>query len=57
MATEDPVKTVSTPVDEETGKALRQIEKTLDMKPAVVARKGLKKIIPELLRQVKAAGK
>lgn len=45
---------VSTQIDEETGRALALIEKTLDLKPAAVARRGLKKIIPELLRQVKA---
>lgn len=55
MAKEKPVETVSTPVDEETGRNLRQIEKVLDIKPAAVARRGLRKIIPELLKQVKLA--
>lgn len=45
---------VSTQIDEETGRALVIIEKKLEIKPAAVARLGLKKIIPELLRRVKS---
>ena len=57
MATDIPVKSVSTPVDEETGKALLKIEKTLDLKPAVVVRRALKRLIPELLQQCKSGSK
>lgn len=47
-------KSVTTTIDPETDKSLQLIERTLEIKPAAVARRGLKKIIPELLKQAKA---
>lgn len=50
-------KQVSTAIDDDTHRSLCQIDKVLDIKPAAVTRRGLKKIIPELMKQVKAASK
>lgn len=50
-------KSVTTTIDPETGKALVLIERTLEIKAAAVLRLGLKKVVPQLLKQAKAASK
>ncbi len=50
MEDDKPVKSVSTPVDEETGRALLQIEKRYSIKPAALTRMALKSFIPSVLR-------
>lgn len=46
------IKSVTTKVDLDTERQLLLIHKKLEIKPAAVARRGIKSIIPELLKQI-----
>lgn len=42
---------VTTNIDAKMGRELRVINESLDIKPAAVARRGLRRVIPELLKE------
>lgn len=55
MPKDKPIRAVTTTVDPQMGRDLQTIERKLDLKPAVVARKGLRRVVPELLKEAATA--
>lgn len=55
MPKEKTIKAVTTVVEPQMGRDLQTIERKLDMKPAAVARKGLRRVVPELLKEAEKA--